>query len=210
VSRPIRVLLADDHPVVRAGLRATLEAEPGIVVAGEAATGDEAQQRCRELQPDVVVLDLNMPGPPATATLAFAKEHCPDVRVVVLTAFDDDAYVQALIDAGVGGYVLKDEAPESLVAAVRSVVGGGTWFSQPVIRKIVRASTGAATAVPSLTAREEQLLRMLARGWDNARIADEVHLGEQTVRNYTSRLYRKLGVETRAGAMVWARDHRVS
>jgi DNA-binding NarL/FixJ family response regulator len=209
MSKPIRVLLADDHPVVRAGLRATLEAETDIVIAGEATTGDEAQQRCQELQPDVLVLDLNMPGSPATATLAFAHTHCPSVRVVVLTAFDDEAYVQALIEAGVEGYVLKDEAPESLVAAVRSVVSGGTWFSQPVVTKLIRASTRVRTG-PSLTEREDQILRMLARGWDNARIAQETYLGEQTVRNYTSRLYHKLGVETRAEAIVWARDHDIT
>jgi DNA-binding NarL/FixJ family response regulator len=210
VSNPIRVLLADDHPVVRAGLHTTLEAQEDIVVAGEATNGNEAQQRCRELEPDVLVLDLNMPGPPATATLAFTKKHCPCVHVIVLTAFDDEAYVHALIEADVRGYVLKDEAPESLVAAVRSVVNGGTWFSQPVVTKIVRASKRTAATGPSLTDRDDQILRMLARGWDNAHIADEIHLGEQTVRNYTSRLYRKLGVETRAEAIVWARDHGVS
>jgi DNA-binding NarL/FixJ family response regulator len=151
-----------------------------------------------------------MPGSPATATLAFAKTHCPDVRVVVLTAYDDEAYVQALIEAGVAGYVLKDEAPESLVAAVHSVTQGGTWFSQPVVTKLVRASTRAGSDGPSLTEREDQLLRMIARGWDNARIAEEVHLGEQTVRNYASRVYGKLGVETRAEAIVWARDHGIT
>jgi DNA-binding NarL/FixJ family response regulator len=210
MSEQIHVLLADDHPVVRAGIRTTLEAETDIVVVGEAANGDEAQRLCSELQPDVLVLDLNMSGAPATATLAFAKTHCPRVRVVVLTAFDDEAYVQALIEAGVAGYVLKDEAPESLVAAVRSVVTGGTWFSQPVVTKLVRASTRAGAAGPSLTEREDQILRMLARGWDNARIAEEIHLGEQTVRNYASRLYGKLGVETRAEAIVWAHDHGVT
>jgi DNA-binding NarL/FixJ family response regulator len=162
------------------------------------------------LQPDVLVLDLNMPGPPATATLAFVQAHCPHVRVVVLTAYDDEAVVQELIEAGVGGYVLKDEAPDSLVQAVRSVVRGGTWFSQPVVTKYVRASTRAAAAGPSFTERESQILGMLARGWDNARIAEELHLGEQTVRNYVSRLYGKLGVQTRAEAIVWARDHGVT
>jgi DNA-binding NarL/FixJ family response regulator len=210
MSEPIRVLLADDHPVVRAGLRTTLESEPDIVVVGEATDGDQAQQHCRALQPDVLVLDLNMPGPPAPATVSFVQAHCPNVRVVVLTAYDDDAYVRGLIEAGVGGYVLKDEAPEALVQAVRSVVHGGTWFSQPVVTKFVRASARPPTTGPPLTERERQLLRLLAQGWDNARIAEESHLGEQTVRNYVSRLYGKLGVRTRAEAIVWARDHDVT
>src|SRR5215211_3020897 len=117
MRKPIRVLLADDHPFVRAGLRTTLETEPDILVVGEAADGDETQWRCEAVQPDVLVLDLNMPGSPAIETVAFVREHCPPVRVVVLTAYED-AYVSDLIAAGVGGYVLKDEAPEALVQAV--------------------------------------------------------------------------------------------
>jgi DNA-binding NarL/FixJ family response regulator len=210
MSEPIRVLLADDHPVVRAGLRTTLVSEIDIVIVGEATDGDQAQQRCLSLQPDILVLDLNMPGPSALATVAFVQAHCPNVRVVVLTAYDDDAYVRGLIEAGVEGYVLKDEAPEALVQAIRNVVHGRTWFSQRVVTKIVRASTRTTIAGPPLTEREVQLLRMLAQGWDNARIAEEMHLGEQTVRNYVSRLYGKLGVQTRAEAMVWARDHDVT
>jgi DNA-binding NarL/FixJ family response regulator len=154
------------------------------------------------------VLDLNMPGSPATATVAFVREHCPPVRVVVLTGYED-AYVRDLIAAGIGGYVLKDEAPEALVQAVRSVVSGGTWFSQPVVAQLVGATSGAAPTGPPLTEREGQLLRLIARGWDNARIAEEVHLEQNTVRNYVSRLYAKLGVQTRAEAIVWARDHDV-
>jgi DNA-binding NarL/FixJ family response regulator len=207
---PIRVLLADDHPFVRSGLQTTLEVEPDIVVVGEAADGDEVRRRCVELQPDVLVLDLSMPGPPATATVAFLREQCPRLRVVVLSAYADDAYVLSLIESGVGGYVLKDEAPEVLVQAVRLVVSGGTWFSQPVVTKFIRASSHRAPAVPPLTERERQLLALLARGWDNLRIAAEFNLGEQTVRNYVSRLYAKLGVQTRAEAIVWARDHNVS
>ena len=209
MRKPIRVLLADDHPFVLAGLRTTLETEPDVLVVGEAADGDEAQRQCRALQPDVLVLDLNMPGSPATATVAFVREHCPNVRVVVLTAYED-AYVRALIAAGVGGYVLKDEAPEALVLAVRSVASGGTWFSQPVVAHLVRAWSAPAPTGPPLTERERQLLTLLARGWDNARIAAEVHLEENTVRTYLSRLYAKLGVQTRAEAMVWARDHDVA
>src|SRR5688572_28411676 len=206
MTGPIRIVLADDHPLIRDGLRARLQAEPDIEVIGEAANGDEAQTRCLELQPDVVVLDLNMPGPPATETIAFFKDHCPQIRVLVLTAYNDDAYVRGLLAAGVAGYVLKDEAPDALVHAVRSVAHGGTWFSQPIVAQLV-APSPMEPGGQQLTHRERQLLDLVAQGLDNIRIANQLHLSEQTVRNYLSRLYGKLGVQSRAEAIVWARDH---
>jgi len=207
MSQSIRVLLADDHPLVRAGLRTTLEAEPDIVIAGEASDGDEAQRQCAALQPDILVLDVNMPGPPALATLAAVPDVCPRTRVVVLTAYDDDAYVRGLVLAGAMGYVLKDEAPEALVQAVRTVAQGGTWFSRPVVENLVRPAERDESDAPSLTERESQIMRLIAQGWDNARIAEELYLSEQTIRNYVSRLYGKIGVQTRAEAVVWGREH---
>ena len=207
MSAPIRVLLADDHPLIRAGLRATLEAEPDLDVVGEAGDGEETQQRCRDLHADVLVLDLNMPGPRPTATVAFVQEHCPESHVLVLTAHDDDAYVRGLLAAGVDGYVLKDEAPDALVDAVRSVAHGGTWFSRTVVKALTQQERSPTSAVPALTDRERELLGLLAQGWDNVRIASELYLAEQTVRNYLSRLYGKLGVQTRGEAIIWVRDH---
>ncbi len=203
----IRVLLADDHPVIRAGLRVTLEAEPDLVIVGEAADGEETQHRCRELHADVLVLDLNMPGPRPTSTASYVQEHCPETRVLILTAYDDDANVRGLLGAGVAGYVLKDEAPDALVDAVRSVAHGGTWFSRAVIAALMHPHQQSEPTTPMLTDRERELLGLLAQGLDNARIASELHLGEQTVRNYLSRLYGKLGVQTRSEAIIWARDH---
>ena len=207
MAERIRVLLADDHPLVRAGLRATLDAEPDLAVVGEAADGEETQQRCRELRADVLVLDLNMPGPRPSSTVAFVQEHCPESHVLILTAYDDDAYVRGLLAVGVAGYVLKDEAPDALVDAVRSVAHGGTWFSRPVVTALTQPESSHGSANPALTDRERQLLGLLAQGWDNVRIAGALHLREQTVRNYLSRLYDKLGVQSRSEAIVWARDH---
>jgi DNA-binding NarL/FixJ family response regulator len=206
MTEQIRIVLADDHPLIRSGLRTRLEAEPDIVVVGEAADGNEVQQMCRDREFDVLVLDLRMPGPPATTTVRFVHEHRARVRVLVLTAYDDDAYVRGMLAAGVAGYVLKDEAPDALVQAVRSVAHGGTSFSQGVVAVLTHSTRSAAG--PALSEREQELLDLLTRGWDNARLAQELRLGEQTVRNYLSRLYGKLGVRTRSEAIVWARDHR--
>lgn len=203
----IRVLLADDHPLIRAGLRATLAPAPDIALVGEATTGDEARQHCRALQPDVLLLDLAMPGPPAAATVQHLREVCPKTRVLVLTAHDDDAYVHGLLAAGVAGYVLKDEVPETLLHAIRGVARGGVWFSQAIAAKLARANRTSGT-VPDLTDRDRELLLLLERGWGSGRMAVELNLSEQTVRNYLSRVYAKLGVRTRAEATVWLREHR--
>jgi DNA-binding NarL/FixJ family response regulator len=210
MSEPIRVLLADDHPFIRAGLRTTLDTETDIVVAGEAEDGDDAQRQCTALQPDILVLDINMPGPPAVATLAAVRELCPSTRVIILTAYNDDAYVRGLLQAGALGYVLKDDAPEALVQAVRSVAQGGSWFSQAVVANLVIPDADGESDTPSLTERESQIVRLIGQGWDNTQIAEELHLSEQTVRNYVSRLYGKIGVQTRAEAVVWARDHELT
>lgn len=208
MSTPIRVLLADDHPLVRAGLRATVATAADINVIGEATTGDQVLGLCQTLQPDIVLLDLQMPGPPPGRTVADLRAHCPAVRVLVLTAHDDDAYVQGLLAAGVAGYVLKDEVPETLLHAIRGVARGGAWFSQAIVAKLTRAIGNPPGDAPDLTGRERDLLLALEQGWDNARIAAELHLSEQTVRNYLSRLYTKLDVHSRTEALVWLRDHR--
>jgi DNA-binding NarL/FixJ family response regulator len=205
----IRVLLADDHPLVRAGIRSTLMAEQDLALVGEAATGDEARRLCAELCPDVLLLDLSMPGPPPAETVAYLREHCPQAKVVALTAYDDDVYIHSLIEAGAMGYVLKDEAAAAVVRAIRAVHQGDTWFSRPVIEKLAQLETAKAARNESLglTERERRILRLIALGQDNASIAAELSLAEQTVRNYVSHLYAKLDVSSRTEAALWARRH---
>ena len=209
MAEPIRVLLADDHPLVRAGMRAVLTAEEDVALVGEATTGQEVQRLCPELKPDVLLLDLNMPGPSSPfETVAYLREHCAETRVLILTAYDDDAYIHGLMAAGAAGYVLKDEAAEAVVGAIRAIAEGGTWLSRPVAEKLAHPGTGedAQAQTAGLTDREREIVRLMAQGWDNARIAGELNLAEQTVRNYVSRIYTKLGVTSRVQAAVWARE----
>lgn len=205
----IRVLLADDHPLVRSGIRATLTAEADVQLAGEAIDGSEAQKLCLQLRPDVLLLDLNMPGPRPVETVAYLQQHCPHVKVLVLTAYNDDAYVRGLLAVGVTGYVLKDEAPETVIQAIRTVMQGGTWFSRSVMQNLAQPGRagGHRTEQHTFSERDRQLLKMIAQGWDNVRIAGELNLAEQTVRNYISRLYSKLGLSSRGEAIIWAREH---
>lgn len=203
-SGRIRVLLADDHPLVRSGIRATLADEADIDVVGEAANGADVQVLCQELRPDLLLLDLSMPGPSPLETIACVRQLSPETRVLVLTAYDDDAWVRSAIGVGVDGYLLKEEATEALVRAVFSVVRGDTWFSRMVMQKVV-GTPNAPDA--SFTPREVELLAGIGRGWDNRRLALEFDLAEQTVRNYISKIYEKLGVRSRAEAVVWARKH---
>jgi DNA-binding NarL/FixJ family response regulator len=203
----IRILIADDHPLVRAGIQAELSTESNIIAVGEATNGYEAQQLTKALNPDVLLLDVNMPGPHATETAAYVRKYYPHTRVLILTAYDDDVYVQSLIAAGAAGYVLKDEATETLMCAIRNIMRGDMWFSWPVMKKLV--NLGVKTTAPQhehgLTAREQQILAMIAEGWDNTYIASKLSLAVQTVRNYVSRIYIKLGVSSRPEAIVYAR-----
>jgi len=202
----IRVIVADDHPLIRTGVRLSLSAESDIDVVGEAASGDEAILMCKQLNPDVLLMDLSMPGPGSEALLAHFKEECPDMKIIVLSASDDDAHVRSLINSGINGYVLKDEASEMIADAIRTVVKGATWFSRLVMQTFMSPPPAApeASALTELTAREQEILREIARGQSNAQIALALHLAEQTVRNYTSRIYEKLGISSRAEAIIWA------
>ncbi len=208
MSDTVRVLLADDHPIVRSGIKGALETEDNIKVVGEANDGHEVQTLCRELLPDVLLLDLNMPGPKATETIAVVRETCPDTKIVMLTAHDEDAYIRAVMRAGVSGYLLKEEAVDTVVKAVRAVKKGAAWYSQTIAERFVQWQFGREPEIEDaqLTPRERELLVLVAKGWDNARIAQELSLAEQTVRNYTSTLYEKLQVHSRAEAIVWARE----
>lgn len=206
----IRVLLVDDHPLVRTGIRILIASADDITLVGEATNGYEARQKAVETQPDILLMDLRMPGPPTTEVIAYLREHCPNTRVLVLTAYDDEVYVRKMINTRVSGYLLKEEAPETVIHAIRAIMNGNTWFSRSVMEKLAHQPVEPQISPEQLlTERERQILDLLANGWDNARIANQLNLAEQTVRNHLSRMYAKLEVRSRAEAIVWVKEQKL-
>ncbi|RSN61019.1 DNA-binding response regulator [Amycolatopsis sp. WAC 04182] len=201
---PIRLLLADDHPIVRAGLRAVLETEPGLVVSAEAATAEEAVVRAAEGDIDVVLMDLRfgsgMTGAEATAAIT-ARPDAP--RVLIVTTYDTDADTLPAIEAGATGYLLKDAPPEDLAAAVRTAAAGRTTLAPTVADRLMNRMRMPATA---LTLREIEVLVLVADGLSNRAIADRLHLTEGTVKSHLARSYTKLGVDSRTAAVATATD----
>lgn len=204
MSERIQVLLADDHPAIRAGIRAAVDAEDDMELVGEASDGNEARRLCERLRPDVMMLDISMPGPPAAATADWVRQRCPGARVVVLSAYDEDAYVHGLMAVGVSGYVLKQEALESLVRAVRSVVKGDTWFSRRIVDKLARWKRTELIEGdhPRVSERELAVVRLLVLGKTDREIGQELCIAERTVRHYVHNMCDKLGVNSRIEVIV--------
>ena len=206
---PIRVLFADDHPVVRAGLAALLSRTAGIDVVGEAATGAEAVERAAALRPHVVVMDLNMPTMSGEAATAALRSTLPEVAVLVLTMEEDDERVLAALQAGAKGYLLKGAEPEHLVRTIEAVARGelviGPGAAQRLAHYLHAGQTPAATAFPSLSPRERQILSLLARGATNPELARRLDLSPKTVRNHLSNILTKMGAIDRADAILRAR-----
>jgi DNA-binding NarL/FixJ family response regulator len=197
----IRVLLADDHPVVRAGVRTELDGADGIEVVGEASSGEEALRLVEELRPDVLVLDVVMPGMDGVEVARLLRERRPELRILALSIYDEDAFVFGLLSAGATGYVLKEETPDTIVEAIRAASRGEIWLSPKVGEKVLRRAIGEEEEV-SLTERELEVLGLMAKGWTNARIAQELKVSERTVRFHVENILGKLGVGSRTGAVV--------
>lgn len=205
----IRVVLADDHPVVRRGIRSLLEQAPDVAVVGEASDGAEALRLVETLAPDVLLLDMEMPGLSGVDVARRLHAAEAPVRVLALSAYDDEQYIFGLLDSGAAGYLTKDEAPTTIVEAVRGVAHGEEgWISRRAAAKIVhrrRHALEAATA--SLSDREREVLRLVARGLSNSEIADTLFIAEGTVKNHVTHIYAKLDLRTRAEAVAWAWQH---
>ena len=209
-DEPIRVLIADDQALVRSGLALVIGAEPGMEVAGEAADGREALARCSELQPDVALLDIRMPGLDGLEVARRLIRDHPQIRVAMLTTFDLDSYLYEALRIGVSGFFLKDDPPEQIVAGIRAAVAGAALLApsltQRVVARYVRgpAPGSVAPALEELTAREREVLAFIARGLSNSEIAEQLVVGEATVKTHVSHIFRKLDLRDRAQAVVVA------
>ena len=207
----IRVLVCDDHAVVREGIRHVLAGEPGFEVVAEAATGEQALALARQHRPDVIVLDVTMPGESGLRVAPRLRTAVPDARVLILSMHDNAEYVREGVRAGASGYVLKDSAAAELRLAVRAVHAGGTYFSTPAARGLSHTAPPEPDAddpPPSdvLTARERDVLDGIARGLTNKEIAGELGISHRTVETHRESLMRKLGIRTVAGLTRYVLD----
>jgi DNA-binding NarL/FixJ family response regulator len=207
----IRVLLADDQSLIRAGFRMILESQPDIEVVGEAANGEQAAQATRRLRPDVVMMDIQMPGGDGlAATRRIAADPGPRSRVIILTTFEHDEYVFEALQAGASGFLLKNAPPEQLVDAVRLVASGEALLAPSVTRRVIEqfarrpVDADVRARLDSLTQREREVLVLLARGMSNNELAAELFVTEGTIKTHLSSLLAKLGLRDRVQAVVLA------
>jgi DNA-binding NarL/FixJ family response regulator len=204
--RAIRVVIADDHAVVRVGLHALIASEPDMAVVGEAAAGAGAVAQARALRPDVLLLDLVMPGMQGVQVIEELAATAPEVRVLVLTMFDDDEHVFSALRAGACGYLLKESGPNEVVQGIRDIAGGKSVLHPAIGKRILQAGarTPPAPASEVLTPRERQVLALVAQGLSNQAIARRLGLSERTARTYVSAILAKLRLRSRTEAALYA------
>jgi two-component system response regulator DegU len=211
----ITVLIVDDHPLLRQGLKTLLELEGGITVVGQASNGPEAIRLAKQLQPDVVLLDINMPGMNGVEVAKVLREQQPDLGILVLTIHDDETYVKEMIRSGAKGYLLKDAEPRQVVQAIKKVAAGESVYPTDLMERVMeryhqlevrmgRLQSAAAINDLSLTNRELEILRYIVEGMRNKEIANALYISEKTVKNHITNLLRKLDVEDRTQAAVFA------
>ena len=211
----IKVLIVDDHPLLRQGLSTLLELEGGINVVGQASNGPEALRLAAELQPDVILLDINMPGMNGIEVAKTVRKRHPEVAILVLTIHDNESYVNEMIRSGAKGYLLKDAEPSQVVQAIKQVYSGESVYPPDLLEHVMeryhelevqygRLQTAATLSELSLTSRELEILRYIVEGMSNKEIANTLFISEKTVKNHITSLLRKLDVEDRTQAAVFA------
>lgn len=208
MSEAIRILIADDHTVVRKGLKALITTEPGLEVVGEAADGEEAIRRARILKPDVILMDMSMPHKDGVAAIQAIRAEDPQARILVLTSFAEDKKILAAIKAGALGYLLKDASPDELLRAIQEVYRGKSSLHPTVAQKVIHAIQGPSDeqehAQSGLTDREVEILKLIAKGFPNQQIAKQLYISERTVRTHVSNILRKLNLPNRTQAALYA------
>jgi DNA-binding NarL/FixJ family response regulator len=203
MANPITLLLADDHSLMRESLRTRLEKEPDLQVIATASNADEAASESIRLRPDIVLMDIDMPGLASFEAVKVIKSRCTETRIIFLSAFFHDRYIEEALAAGASGYLTKGESPEAVIQSVRTVASGGTCFSPDVQSRIVVDSRGLKLATPvqtrtgTLTRREMEVLRYLARGMSKKQVAQTMHLSVKTVERHSDRLMSKLDIHDR-------------
>ena len=209
-DKPIRVLVADDHPVFRRGMRAILGADPETELVGEATDGDEAVARALELRPDVILMDLNMPNTTGIEATRRILKTSPGTAILMLTMFEDDDSILAAMRAGAHGYLLKGSDGAQTLRAIHAVADGEAIFGPTITSRLTEYfanhKTGPSHAFPNLTEREHEILTLMAGGYTNTAIATRLYLSPKTVRNYVSSIFTKLEVADRPQAIVRARE----
>jgi two-component system, NarL family, response regulator LiaR len=205
-TQPVRVLIVDDHEVVRQGLKMFLALDAGLLIVGEAADGQQALQRVAELRPDVVVMDLMMPVMGGVAATREIRAQFPDTEVLALTSALEEHQVSGAIDAGATGYLLKDASVDTLTEAIHAAARGEVRLHPEAARRLVREFR-TPDMRESLTPRETLILKLIARGWANKTIAAELSVSEPTVKTHVSRLLSKLGLSSRTQAALYALKH---
>lgn len=201
----IRIVIADDHPIVRAGLREIIAGEPDMAIEGEAHTSQEALELVRKERADVLVLDVKMPGRGGMEVVKLLRDEMPNLPVLMLSVYPEDQLAVRALKAGAAGYLTKESAPAELVGAIRKVVGGGRYVSAAMAEKLARDVSGAGQAPhEKLSDREYQILRMIVRGRTVTEIADELALSVKTISTYRARMMEKLNVKTTADLVRYA------
>ena len=203
-----QILLADDHALVRAGIRKALEALPQIEIVGEVGDGPTLFAALAETMPDCLLIDVTMPNFEPISAIREIRLRYPTLKILAVSAYDDDVYVQGLLGVGVNGYHLKDQSLENLRLAVKCVLSGERWLSSSLINKLLHYSgSSSTTSSPKLTKRQRQIFHLLQQGMDNQTIAHQISLSVKTVENHLTRIYRKLNVQSRLEAVSYAIQH---
>jgi len=208
---PIHILIADDHGVLRAGLRTLLNAEPDLEVIAEASDGNDALRLACELRPDIVLLDISMPGPGGIEVTRRLKEALPELRVLILTAHEDESMLREAVQVGAAGYIIKRAVESELINAIHSVWRGDLYVHPAMTRALLKEMSlfpvSAEPAVESLTPREIEVLRLIAKGYTNGQIAKELNLSVRTIESHRANLMGKLELRSRVELVRYAMEH---